>query len=639
MSGPKEVPLGKGRKRMRNDTMTKAAIRKRKRDKGESYSPKKGKGRAAKPRKEARVMQPVCPVTCRNKCREKLTEQDREQIFTTYWEIGNVEAQWEYINRQMMANKKKRTRLRRNDDNDDDTAAPSRRSNSKTYQLNGKVICKTMFLNTLAISEKVTRTAMAKCKKGFTEKDQRGTTKNRKYGDDDINKVKDFIKRFPVMEAHYVRERCKRQFLSSDLNITILYNLYLKTDKSSRKVGEQTFRNIFNTSFNLGFHKPKKDKCSVCIQFQNAIPSQVAKLKLDYEIHQANKGVAREIKTNAKVAAAADPQKLGVFAFDLQKVLNVPHGDNGLFYYSRRLSVYNLTVTDLVTKDGFCYTWDQTVAQRGANEISSCVGTHLQEQLSSTIEKATLFCDNCPGQNKNRFMLQMMALTVIKTLNLHEIELIFLEKGHTQNANDTIHSVIENAKKGIEVLHPVQWLSVLQMACKASPYTVRMMEQEDMLDYKTSLGSMFVPLVKNKVKNLDGKKVKIYWSNLRHVLFKKPDDDKRVVMLYKYDLTVPFQAAVIGVIGGTSTTTRRSASRRSAIEPLITPVQAYTAPLYVSMALKKDLMKLCSEKTNAIPHLFRQFYENLRTIDSFQEDDDDIDPNRESESETDDDDE
>ena len=28
----------------------------------------------------------------------------------------------------------------------------------------------------------------------------------------------------------------------------------------------------------------------------------------------------------------------------------------------------------------------------------------------------------------------------------YEVELVFIEKGHTQNANDTMHSLIENAK-------------------------------------------------------------------------------------------------------------------------------------------------------------------------------------------------
>ena len=44
--------------------------------------------------------------------------------------------------------------------------------------------------------------------------------------------------------------------------------------------------------------------------------------------------------------------------FDLQKVLIVPYGDHALFYYKRNLSVYNLTLCNLITKQGYCYVWD-----------------------------------------------------------------------------------------------------------------------------------------------------------------------------------------------------------------------------------------------------------------------------------------
>ena len=73
------------------------------------------------------------------------------------------------------------------------------------------------------------------------------------------------------MESHYVRENRKRQFLSSILNIHLMYELY-KGDKDDalEKVGEETYRNIFNTSFNLSFHKPKKDRCDVCMEFENS---------------------------------------------------------------------------------------------------------------------------------------------------------------------------------------------------------------------------------------------------------------------------------------------------------------------------------------------------------------------------------
>ena len=94
--------------------------------------------------------------------------------------------------------------------------------------------------------------------------------------------------------------------------------------------------------------------------------------------------------------------------------------------------LYNLTITDFVNKDGFCYTWDQTTAKQGANEIGSCIYFQGKKYY--------------PGQNKNRYIYQMMSLLTLKMQKLKEFQLIFLEKRHTQNANDSMHSTLSMQK-------------------------------------------------------------------------------------------------------------------------------------------------------------------------------------------------
>ena len=112
------------------------------------------------------------------------------------------------------------------------------------------------------------------------------------------------------MESHYMREKSKRQFSASNLNIHSVYELYQSEKEIEVEVGGQTYRNVFNTCFNLSFHKPEKDCCETCIEFENATPQQKTLLEENY-----------------------------CLAFDLQKVLNVPSGENGLFYYTRKLVV------------------------------------------------------------------------------------------------------------------------------------------------------------------------------------------------------------------------------------------------------------------------------------------------------------
>ena len=91
-------------------------------------------------------------------------------------------------------------------------------------------------------------------------------------------------------------------------------------------------------------------------EFENVNPQQKTLLEEKYQTHLVNKIAARDIKASQKLLSQNNPQSIVCLTFDLQKILNVPSGGNSLFYYTHKLAVYNLTITDLVNKDGFCYT-------------------------------------------------------------------------------------------------------------------------------------------------------------------------------------------------------------------------------------------------------------------------------------------
>ena len=67
------------------------------------------------------------------------------------------------------------------------------------------------------------------------------------------------------------------------------------------------------------------------------------------------------------------------------------------------------------------------------------------------------------------------------------INLVFLEKGHTPNINNSAHSVIERAKKGVNIHHPHQWTTLIETAYRKNPYKVKLMSQKKMFNFKTDL--------------------------------------------------------------------------------------------------------------------------------------------------------
>ena len=179
VKGAEEVTNGCGRKRLRDEHNKISAIRKRRRDRGESYSLKKHK-RTDVTRKPARKLKEACHIGCRNKCSTLITEEERQEVFNTYWKIGNVEGQWQYIHNHISVEASVEARIRLQRDN----GPSSKRNNTRVFTLNVIKVCKVMFLNTLSITDKVMCTALEKCKKGFTERDMRGTTQNRTYCED-----------------------------------------------------------------------------------------------------------------------------------------------------------------------------------------------------------------------------------------------------------------------------------------------------------------------------------------------------------------------------------------------------------------------------------------------------------------------
>lgn len=93
--------------------------------------------------------------------------------------------------------------------------------------------------------------------------------------------------------------------------------------------------------------------------------------------------------------------------FDFQKILNSPHGDVGLLYYKRKLSVYNFTVFDMANKAGFCYMWTECTGKRGANEVSSCLMMFMKNLIDKGTKEFLFWSDNCSGQNRNRVFYSM----------------------------------------------------------------------------------------------------------------------------------------------------------------------------------------------------------------------------------------
>lgn len=238
----------KGKKRVRNEKNWKKCIRKQKRVSGKSYLNARGV------EVKGKTLKPPCKPTCRLKCYQRFSNEQRQAIFSDFW---SEERDWE-SKRQFVVScieTKQVARSRKKDESKGD------RSHSYKYfiVINNKeeVVCKQFFLNTLAISEMFMRTALKKTTDtGMIKVDLRGKhTPGTKLADSIIDGVKSHIAKYPAYQSHYSRERTCKKYLGNHLNISKMYDLYVEEceEKQVTPGKKWLFRQIFNEDFNLSF--------------------------------------------------------------------------------------------------------------------------------------------------------------------------------------------------------------------------------------------------------------------------------------------------------------------------------------------------------------------------------------------------
>ena len=109
------------------------------------------------------------PCSCKLKCFEKITEEERKNIMNDYHELGDINRQRDFHVAHTKSVPKGRCRTE---------SENSRRDFTRTYELNGQRVCKVMYCNTLAITDQTITTALKKKEamksQSVCSKDQRG---------------------------------------------------------------------------------------------------------------------------------------------------------------------------------------------------------------------------------------------------------------------------------------------------------------------------------------------------------------------------------------------------------------------------------------------------------------------------------
>jgi hypothetical protein len=460
-----------------------------------------------------------------------------------------------------------------------------------------------------------------KTETGAPKIDGRGRHGNQKTAEHREQFVIEHIKQFKVIESHYVRKNAKHEYLPTELSVAEMYRMYneWRVKKGYPMETYDFYFRVFKEKFNLKFQIPKKDKCDTCETFKNLDTSSLTdELKQEQQNHLKDRDLVRQLKEKLKGEAQGN-QDIVTAAFDLQKVLLCPFGQTSSFYYSRRLTNYNFTITELDNMQTACYFWNEAECKKGSCEIATSLQSYLIKKSKEGVKKFNLFSDRCGGQNNNRMIFVMISY-VINYFDIDSIQLIYLVSGHSQSENDNAHSVIEQMVKNKTIYTPAEWEALIQCSFKKNPCTLDVIDHTDIVDFKSGAAfpdykAVFADKTEeimtekqkeeqknlNESINLPNRKVdKLYWSEIVILKFTTQDPDK---MFFKYKYDEDFRSAIFS--------SPKRHIRQKEMETRKASMRKYSKPFGIAPQKKEDLLKLCSKFL--IPPRHHAYYNNLPT--------------------------
>lgn len=271
-----------------------------------------------------------------------------------------------------------------------------------------------------------------------------------------------------------------------------------------------------------------------------------------------------------------------------------------LLFYSRKLAFYNLSIYESNSKAGYCYLWSEVDGCRGSNEIISILFLYLNSvDESKVVNDIALYCDSCPGQNKNHKVLSMLHYFLSKcSKNIKTITINYLLPGHTYMPVDSIHACIDKNVKKKVIWAPSEWSTVIRNSrINNGPYNTIVLKHTDFMDWKQVCDSVF-----SKPKMTDTNNCEVKFKKIRSVCFTQDEPDE-IKIAYSFFLQEDGTINYSTIDLKANTKLRSSVLRSPSVEPL------YSNRLPLSNVKYKDLQKLCLKRI--IPECYHHEYLNL----------------------------
>lgn len=452
-------------------------------------------GRLSDASRKIRAMSHVEGEDCkcnRFKCFTIITLDERKLILKQFNLLGSKDKQDNHLAGLISVLPIKRRRPRKGEDES------SLHANSYSYKVRvlrdddmiEVQVCHKAFLALHGITNQNVQTIKkALVLTGQAPIDGRGRHNNRvhRLTDETLTKIHEHITSLKGRRSHYSGHDSKKIYLPEELDITKLHNMYLEKFPLNQ-VSYETYRQIFNTKYNISFGYPRSDSCSMCDQYIAKLLHLEQKLKTSNSVNEKFHCVTELRKTNIaktehvnKANKFYDRKRLAknfarkrtdseAICFDFMKNLPVPNITTNDTYYRRQFSFYMFNVHILSSGESIFFTYDQTIAKKGSDDVVSMMYFFFANILSDYVRHVELFCDSCAGQNKNYTVIRFLHLLIHKVGRFESVHITFPVRGHSYMECD---KNMGNIKQNVRIELPVEWNEHIRASrVKPSPFVV-----------------------------------------------------------------------------------------------------------------------------------------------------------------------
>lgn len=203
-------------------------------------------------------------------------------------------------------------------------------------------------------------------------------------------------------------------------------------------------RETFATKFNISFGYSRSDTCSTCDEQKaneatiekatekSTDPDEKAKLETDLrklqaeiKLHKLRADWFYKHKRNAKMQAkkllhVRPLLWIMVVIYLSRTFLRTMFITNGNFSSIRSTLMFWLVV------NLFFYTYDQTVAKKGSDDVTFMLHHFILNMLDPSVRELHIFCDSCSGQNKNFTLIRFLHYMTVEQKMFDVVSVTFL---------------------------------------------------------------------------------------------------------------------------------------------------------------------------------------------------------------------